>query len=257
MASSYKRALFDELGVPDEETPDQGPADPMAAGAGEASMPFNPDTGGGVIPAGGEPGGFAGNLPGPLAGAMPEAAAGPAAPNKTVNLAGWDPTRTDDAGKYQYGRAVQDAIGRGETYNADWVRNFVKQNPNDWEIFDPTGKGMGADPLIRQTQAAVDRGPKRGQPTTWQDVLGDSGGANRPQFGNASGDPALGFAAPETGGGGAALGGVPLSGGPGVGGALLDDALSGDPLAKLQEMIAKLSGSRPNFAALMQQLGAQ
>ena len=198
MASRYKRALFDELGVPDEETqdpaaPPEGPLD---------TMPFNPDTGGGVIPAGGEPGGFAGNLPGPLAGMEPAAAGAPAAPKRGVTLAGWDSSRTDDAGKYVFGRDVEAAIDRGEKYDADWVRNYVKQRPNDWEIFDPTGKGMGADPLIRQTQAAVDRGPKRGQPTTWQDVLGDSGGANRPQFGNASGDPALGFAAPETGGGG-------------------------------------------------------
>lgn len=63
-------------------------------------------------------------------------------------------------------------------------------------------------------------------------------------------DPAL-----EGQGGGAAAGGGSLPAGHNVGGYALDSALSGDPLAKIQQLIAQMSGSRPNFAALMQQLG--
>lgn len=69
-----------------------------------------------------------------------------------------------------------------------------------------------------------------------------------------------GGAAPqETGSaGGSASGGMRQPGFSGLaGGPALDEALTGDPLARIQQLIAQLSGSRPNFAALMQQLGGQ
>lgn len=50
-------------------------------------------------------------------------------------------------------------------------------------------------------------------------------------------------------GSGGGLGGDPF------GGVALDDALNGDPLAAIRAAIAKFSGSRPNAAALMSQLG--
>src|SRR5262245_7880887 len=75
-----------------------------------------------------------------------------------------------------------------------------------------------------------------------------------------SGNGKWGYADPAaealSGGGGpamAAAGGH--GGGAPIGGALLDSALSGDPLARVQQLIAQMSGSRPNVAALMQQLG--
>jgi hypothetical protein len=49
---------------------------------------------------------------------------------------------------------------------------------------------------------------------------------------------------------GAAIGGAPA-----LGGMDLDNALNGDPLAKIKEAIAAMSAGRPNAAALMQQLG--
>lgn len=63
---------------------------------------------------------------------------------------------------------------------------------------------------------------------------------------------------PEDSGGGQPQG-APSGGLPNFGGAQLDSALGGDPLAKIQELIAQLSagGNRPNFEALMAQLGGQ
>jgi hypothetical protein len=37
----------------------------------------------------------------------------------------------------------------------------------------------------------------------------------------------------------------------------LDSALSGDPMEKIQQAIAQMSGSRPNLDALLAQLGGQ
>lgn len=87
----------------------------------------------------------------------------------------------------------------------------------------------------REGVGDVVRGFKTGQGTwtPWGPEGGDTGGA----------------ANVAAGGGFAGHAGTP------VGGAQLDEALSGDPLARIQQMIAQLSGSRPNFAALMQQLG--
>lgn len=54
-------------------------------------------------------------------------------------------------------------------------------------------------------------------------------------------------------GGGGGLGPIPAGGG----NAWMDAALNGDPLAKIQQIIQQLSGSRPNFDALLAQLGRQ
>jgi hypothetical protein len=66
-------------------------------------------------------------------------------------------------------------------------------------------------------------------------------------------DPAYEAMHPEESASGAAGGGS-LGGNP-FGGEALDDALNGDPLAAIRAAIAKFSGSRPNAAALMNQLG--
>lgn len=60
---------------------------------------------------------------------------------------------------------------------------------------------------------------------------------------------ALQPSAASAGGSGGRLGGNPF------GGEALGDALNGDPLAVIRAAIAKFSGSRPNAAALMTQLG--
>ena len=64
--------------------------------------------------------------------------------------------------------------------------------------------------------------------------------------GQPQGDPGAAQFQPP----GSALGGQTATGAP-----ALDEALTGDPLAKIQQMIASLSGSRPNFSALLSQLG--
>lgn len=193
----------------------------------------------------------------PLQGPASPAGGSPYRDGSTVKLAGWDGSRTDNTGKYEFGRAVQQAQGRGEKYDADWVRKFVGDNSNEWEL-DP--RSSANDPHIRQKQSWLDDPAngdgKSGHTSIYQDVLGDAGGANRPQFGNVEGDPALGYeAAPSDGG--HSEGGHAAADGHGAGGYALDDALSGDPLAKIQQMIQQLSGARPNFAALLSELGRQ
>lgn len=117
--------------------------------------------------------------------------------NSTVNLPGWDNTRTDNSGKYEFGRFAQ---SKGGHLTGDDVRGFVNQNPDEWEIYGGSSKD---DPLIRQKQAWLSDpshgDSKSGQQSTWQDVIRDAGpgGANQATFNNAAGDPSLGFAAPE------------------------------------------------------------
>lgn len=45
------------------------------------------------------------------------------------------------------------------------------------------------------------------------------------------------------------------AGGPSMGGALLDSALTGDPMAQIQQALAQMSGGRPNLDELLKQLG--
>jgi hypothetical protein len=156
----------------------------------------------------------------------------------SVNLAGWDPSRTDNNGKYEYGRAVQAALNSGQTYNADWVRNFVSQHPNEWEI-DPNSSPN--DPHIRQKQSYLNSATgdsKQGQTSIYQDVLGDAGGANRPQFSNVEGDPALGYSAPTASASPSMA--SPMSAGSGTTG--LASALQGDPYAAINSGLNSISG---------------
>lgn len=88
---------------------------------------------------------------------------------------------------------------------------------------------------------------------TGADLIGDFGGAN--SWGVQGTGP--GWEQDAAAGGAGGHSGSDM-GGEGFGGALLDSALSGDPLAKIQQAIAQLSsGGRPNFEALMAQLGQQ
>jgi hypothetical protein len=156
----------------------------------------------------------------------------------SVTLAGWDPSRTDNNGKYEYGRAVQAALNSGQTYNADWVRSFVAQHPNEWEI-DPNSSPN--DPHIRQKQSYLNSATgdsKQGQTSIYQDVLGDAGGANRPQFSNVEGDPALGYAAPTASASPSMA--SPMSAGSGTSG--LASALQGDPYAAINSGLSAISG---------------
>ncbi len=81
------------------------------------------------------------------------------------------------------------------------------------------------------------------------------GGDNQIVFQNTTGNPT--WEGQHGGAGGASDGGMAPDAGAALGGPQFDSALSGDPLAKIQQLISQMSGSRPNFAALMQQLGGQ
>lgn len=99
-----------------------------------------------------------------------------------VRLPGWDASRTDSDPKQVFGAYVQDLLAQGKPYNADAVRAFVQSDPR-WEL-----SGSENDPLLRVKQDVLNTW-KPGT-SMWQDVLGDAGGQNRPQFLNAGGAPA-------------------------------------------------------------------
>lgn len=116
--------------------------------------------------------------------AAPDALAPPSWLNdtSTVNLPGWDPSRTDNDPKMELGRF---AASKGGILTGDDIRAFVAADPR-WEI-DPNSSRD--DPHIRVKQNELDKW-KPGV-SMWQDVIADSGpgGANRAQFSNADGGP--------------------------------------------------------------------
>lgn len=236
MATDYLNSLIDELD-PEQQKP-KGPLDLGAmSGTGGVAGERTPGSTPGVFPESKPTGATVGPADAP--------ASNPYRDGSTVNLPGWDNTRTDNAGKYEFGRFAQ---SKGGHITGDDVRAFVAANPDEWEIFDPTGKGMGNDPLIRQKQSWMDDpthgDPKRGQRSVWQDVIGDSGpgGANRAQFGNAAGDPALGFAEPDAQ---AAMGG---------GGGINPLLMTGDPTGNINAALGQYGGQSDLLQRLIQQL---
>ncbi len=114
----------------------------------------------------------------------------PTGSGANVNLAGFDSSRTDNDPKQVFGQFAQAWIASGKPWGADAVRAFVQQDPR-WEI-DPSSSQY--DPHIRVKQSILDTW-KPGT-SIYQDVIGDSGGANNPQFLNVYGDTSKGYAAP-------------------------------------------------------------
>ncbi len=110
--------------------------------------------------------------------------------NGSVNLSGFDPSRTDDSPKYTFGRWAQQWQRSGKPWGADAIRAFVAQDPR-WELDDPTS----LDPKLRVRQSELDKW-KPGQ-SVWQDVIGDAGGQNRIQYQNMGGSAPL--SSPTTG----------------------------------------------------------
>ncbi len=231
MATQYRRkALMDQFGMEDDpNAPDvPNPIPPPPEIGGMETMPTTE---------------------------TPATSAPAAAPNyrdqSTVNLAGWDPTRTDNTGKMEFGRFAQ---SKGGHVTGDDIRAFVAQNPDEWEL-DP--RSSANDPHIRQKQAWLDNPAnndgKTGARSIWQDVIRDAGpgGANAAAFSNVEGDPALGYEAPQAGG--AVLGGDGLAGPM----SNLNGLLQGNPMAAIQAEIAKLmqGGTKPNLQALLSQFG--
>lgn len=239
MATAYRRALLSQLGQDDTEQPEAN-AQPvgMMAGSmgGDVAGPRSDNTGiaGGTAPV----------LDQPIA---PPPAAAPAQDFSRLN-AGYSRDKLNDANKqsakYQMGRALS-SLDPTKGFNADAVAalnalgfgNFSAQDGSDkLSLSGLTDKGRAAGLVGDYTDADF-----------IQALKGGNG-----QWSYA--DPAYDAMNPSPDGGG---GGVPGAGGGHTGGPQLDSALSGDPLAKIQQLIAQMSGSRPNFAALMQQLGGQ
>jgi hypothetical protein len=177
------------------------------------------------------------DLPPAMGAPEPAATAAPPAwmnSTESVNLPGWEGSRTDGDPKYQFGRFAQ---SKGGTLTGDDIRGFVAADPR-WEIQDGSSQD---DPRIRVKQGDLNTW-KPGHESRWQDVIQDSGpgGANRAQFINSEPDP---------GGGLPPLPGPMLPSAPG---AELDPMLSDDPLQKILAAIGQHGG---NADALLGKLG--
>lgn len=202
------------------------------------------------IPDGSEPGGFAGPATGPLVDA-------PAAPAYT-------PIRGKNAGQdsvilgYDRGKLNDPTYTKGTKYNSE-VRDFKAGLDADVGL-----QRGGLDNMISFLQN--EKGRKNAVAVGDDKIDFDGPGPLPPIDVIRGGDNAIVFQDPRgaVGGGGGSSDGLSSSGGPlgaaqgygtPIGGYALDQALSGDPIAKIQQMLQQLSGSRPNFDALMAQLG--
>lgn len=281
MATNNKTALLGMLGQDDDEEQNPQPVGPKIENTGYGGEPVKFDSimqakpaEGPDLGAMGEPGGFAG----PAAGG-----GGPLGDGGLQPLGGGPlvdaPKASSTPERDSVGQAIDKARGFLVGFDTNKL-NDPNKLPGESGKYTPAAKAFSK---IAQTigvgrgqlDQAVGEAQRMGFPNAR--VIGDDkidfGDGNGPidvvrsdgqiVFQNTTGNPQYeaAYAAKNggSGGGGGGGGGEQASdgglGGASYGGAQLDQALSGDPLAKIQQLIAQMSGSRPNFAALMQQLG--
>lgn len=225
MASANKTALLKTLGVDGEDQ-----ADPLGGyGAGIASGEGAPNAGPAPV------------LDQPIA-APAAAAASPA--GDFGRVMGFDAGKFNDPNKHDFKYDTGRVLSRFDPrqgFTPDVINALNSELGNTYGNFSGSGDKLS--------------------------LTGAKGAKDAADFANQDWVYALKANNPDTkwnfGGGGAAPqeinapvgGGMDLGGGA-FGGAQLDSALSGDPLAKIQQLIAQMSGSRPNFSALMNQLGS-
>lgn len=157
--------------------------------------------------------------------------------------------------------APSQASGPFQSENAT-VRGYLDEAmkafaPKVKSIADEAGRKSAVEGYLRDLMPEVEkRGGKmagiQGENATVDgriiDFFRDIEGAADPQYLDKT---------DEVNGGGMGGGQFMGSGEPAFGGALLDDALTGDPLAKIQQLIAQMGGTRPNLSALLQSFGGQ
>jgi hypothetical protein len=182
----------------------------------------------------------------PVTPAVPDAPAGGGAPRPqtdTTLLEGdtqklGNPAHIAKSPKYQFLSKFQ-GYSRGQ--ENELLNQLKAEHGAHWNGWEFDGRGnfvfKGDPATLHPSWNGVTR----------VDAFGsyNAGGPLQARWGTDDGGTAQG----ATGGAGGALGGNPF------GGEGLDDALNGDPLAAIRAAIAKFSGSRPNAAALMNQLG--
>lgn len=233
MASANKKALYDALGVDEAQQQPDAIGTPMelAGAAGLAPGEMSPNTGPAPV------------LDQPIA--APPLADAPSAPpaNNFGRVMGFDEGKFNDPNKHDFKYDTGRVLSRFDPragFSPDVINALNSELGNTYGNF----SGGGDKLSLTGAKGAKDAADFNNQ--DWIYALKSGNDATKWNFGG-------GGAAPQDGGG-APAGGADL-GGEGFGGAQLDSALSGDPLAKIQQLIAQMSGSRPNFAALMQQLG--
>lgn len=225
MANAYKTALLGKLGV---EEPEEQPEPGMDLGAMSGTGGFAGERTGGT-------------MSGSLTSGKPPVLDQPiAAPTSTPPVDAPAPSPS----VFQ----SQNATTRG--YLDEAMRAFA---PTVKGIKDEAGRKTAIEGYLQSLMPEIQkrggnisdiRGEKARVDGRMIDFFRDIEGAADPQYLDVTDEgPAMGGGMADPSGGGL------------IGGAQLDSALTGDPLAKIQQLIAQMSGSRPNFAALMQQLG--
>lgn len=236
MAGANKKALLGMLGADETEQPG---VSEEPDGGDAIGGPLSPNTGiaGDVVAAGAQP----------IADAPPLTTTGnvPAASTPSADFGrvmGFDAGKFNDPNKHDFKYDTGRVLSRFDPrqgFTPDVIAALNNELGGTYGNFSGSGDKLS----LTGAKGAKDAADFANQ--DWVYALKAGNDATKWNFGG-------GGAAPQDAGDPAQGGGVGL---PAFGGAQLDSALNGDPLAKIQQLIAQMSGSRPNFAALMQQLG--